>query len=544
MRKLLFLFISICCYAQAALSNENVFSLSSYIFETGTIETVYVQMDQSEGYGGFQFNLYLPEGVSIVMDGNNRPKIYEDGPWGGSDVTLACTEQKDGSYIFILYPNIGAEMPKIGNGFIFEMMVETSIDAKTGPAKVQFKNTRFASLDDVTIKLDNVEYDAEVISTCSVTASTDDDTKGSVVIVGGGDKAAIGSTVTVTATPMAGYEFVNWTYEDKEISSENPYQFTATQNIALVANFKAKVYDVKFVLGNGEDDVVEALEFGAVINAPENPTKTGHTFGGWDPTFAEGATVPVDGITYTAIWSVNQYTITFDTDGGSEIASITQDYDSEVTAPAKPTKTGCTFKGWDKELPAKMPAEDITVKALWSVNQYKLTYMVDDTEYKTMDVDYGSVIKAESDPEKEGYTFSGWTGMPESMPDHDVTVTGSFTVNSYILTIYLNGELYSTEDVEYGAALNIENPAVPEGNVFDGWSETLPETMPAHNVNLYATYSKDPSSGVDFNLDSDSVVTVYTLFGTLVYKDRKWSEVADTLANGIYIVSGKKVIIK
>ena len=191
-----------------------------------------------------------------------------------------------------------------------------------------------------------------------------------------------------------------------------------------------------------------------------------------------------------------------------------------------------------------MPAEDLTVKALWTINQYKLTFMVDDAEYKTMDVDYGAVIKAESDPEKEGYTFSGWSGIPETMPDHDVTVTGSFTINSYTLTIYLNDELYSTETVEYGTALNIENPTVPEGYIFDGWSETVPETMPAHDVDIYGNYSKDSTSGVDFNFAGDSVVTVYTLSGILICKDKKWSEIADTLAKGIYIVSGKKVIIK
>lgn len=545
MRKLLFLIFSICCFAQAAFAIENVLSLSTYKFERGTSEKVYVHLDLSEERGAVQADMYLPEGVSIAVNnrGKLQAKIDTEGPWGENDITLAIND--NGDFYTFLITSLSGDWLQAGSGNIFEMDVETSSDAVVGPAKVMFKNSLLATTEgDRDIDMDDVEYPAEITAAYSVTASSSDEAKGTVEITGGGESVAGGSSVTVTATPVAGYEFVNWTSEGAEVSTENPYQFTVSENIALVANFKAKMYDVKFVFDNGAEDVVESLEFGAEIAAPETPTKTGYTFGGWDPAFEEGATVPVDGITYTAIWKVNQYTITFDTDGGSEIASITQDYDSEVTAPAAPTKTGYTFKGWDKDLPAKMPAEDLTVKALWTVNQYKLTYMVDDTEYKTVDVDYGAVIKAESDPEKEGYTFSGWAGMPETMPDHDVTVTGSFTVNSYTLTIYLNGELYSTEDIEYGAALNVENPAVPEGNIFDGWIETVPETMPAHDVDLYGTYSKDPLSGVDFNFDSDSVVTVYTLSGILVYKDRKWSEVADTLAKGIYIVSGKKVIIR
>ena len=543
MRKLLFLIFSICCLSQAAFAVENVFSLSSYKFEKGTNEKVYVNVVLSEERGAVQSDMYLPEGVRIALNSKGRlqARICEDGPWGDEGLTLAINNNGD-FYTFLIYGASGERL-QADSGYLIEMDVETSADAEVGPTKVMFKNSIIATVEGRDFELDDVEYDAEITSAYSVTASSSDEAKGTVEIIGGGDSVAGGSTVTVTATSVAGYEFVNWTSEGIEVSTENPYQFTVSENIALVANFKAMMYDVRFVLGNGEEDVVESLEFGSVIVAPENPTRTGYTFGGWDPTFTEDATVPVDGITYTAIWTINQYTITFDTDGGSEIAPITQDYDSEVTAPADPTKTGYTFAGWDKEIPATMPAEDITVKALWSVNQYKLTYMVDDTEYKTVDVDYGSVIEVESDPEKEGYTFSGWTGIPETMPDHDVTVTGSFTINSYTLTIYLNGEVYSTEEVEYGTALNIENPEVPEGYVFDGWRETVPETMPAHDVALYGSYSKDPLSGVDFTIDGDSVVTVCTLSGTVVYKDRKWSEVVDKLAEGIYIVSGKKVII-
>lgn len=107
----------------------------------------------------------------------------------------------------------------------------------------------------------------------------------------------------------------------------------------------------------------ETLDYGATITAPEKPTKTGYTFTGWNPTV--DATVPSHDVTYTAQFSINQYTITFDTDGGSEITAITQDYGTEIASPANPTKEGCFFFGWDKDIPAVMPADNITIKALW-----------------------------------------------------------------------------------------------------------------------------------------------------------------------------------
>ena len=71
--------------------------------------------------------------------------------------------------------------------------------------------------------------------------------------------------------------------------------------------------------------------------------------------------MPAENITVKAQWEINKYTITFDTNGGSEIAPITQDYGTEITAPDKPTRKGYTFKGWDKEIPKTMPAENITI---------------------------------------------------------------------------------------------------------------------------------------------------------------------------------------
>ena len=111
---------------------------------------------------------------------------------------------------------------------------------------------------------------------------------------------------------------------------------------------------------------------GATLPAADDMTYTGHTFKGWyDNENLTGSPVTAIGGAetgnkeYWAKWEINQYTITFDTNGGSEIAPITQDYGTEITAPDNPTRKGYTFKGWDKEIPETMPAENITITARW-----------------------------------------------------------------------------------------------------------------------------------------------------------------------------------
>lgn len=111
---------------------------------------------------------------------------------------------------------------------------------------------------------------------------------------------------------------------------------------------------------------------GATLPTADDMTYTGYMFKGWyDNENLTGSPVTAIGGTetgnkeYWAKWEINQYTITFDANGGSEIAPITQDYGTKITTPADPTRKGYTFKGWDKEIPETMPAENITITARW-----------------------------------------------------------------------------------------------------------------------------------------------------------------------------------
>ena len=159
-----------------------------------------------------------------------------------------------------------------------------------------------------------------------------------------------------------------------------------------------------------------------------------------------------------------------------------------ITPEPAPTKEGYTFSGWS-EIPETMPAHDVTVTGYFIPNNYSLTYFVDGQVYKTYTVAYGSAITPEPAPTKEGYTFSGWTYIPPTMPASDVVVMGSFTINSYTLTYKVDGQVYKTYSVEYGAAITPEPEPTKEGYTFSGWS-TIPATMPAHNVTVTGTFTK------------------------------------------------------
>ena len=296
-------------------------------------------------------------------------------------------------------------------------------------------------------------------------------------------------------------------------------------------------YSVTFVIDGVEHR--SDLFFGDVIAVPTDIAKEGYTFVGWSPEIDE--TVPDHDVTYTATYAINQYTITFDTDGGSEIAPITQDYNSAVTAPADPTKTGYTFAGWDKEIPATIPAEDITIKALWTINQYKVTFIADGVIVSEGMYDYGTQIVVPEAPEKEGYTFSTWGEIDATVPDHDVTYTASYDVNYYKLTYILDDEVYAEFDIAFGEFIVPIEVEPEEGRKFEGWQD-VPETMPSHDVTIYGRSIATSINST--TIPNNEIVSVYTLKGSLVKKSVEFKSIHKTLESGVYIINGKKVLIK
>ena len=165
--------------------------------------------------------------------------------------------------------------------------------------------------------------------------------------------------------------------------------------------------------------------------------------------------------------------------------------------------------------------------------------MVDGVEHNKTSVEFGSAITALEAPTKEGYTFSGWSEIPETMPAKDVTIEGSFSINTYTITYMVDGEVYATEQITYGSAIVLKDAPVKEGYIFSGWSEA-PETMPAADVVIEGTFTVDGIEAVVTN----RLVDVYTLQGVMVKRQVLVKELEQELPDGIYIVHGKKMVIK
>ena len=224
-----------------------------------------------------------------------------------------------------------------------------------------------------------------------------------------------------------GYTQVGWATVD---GGEKVYSFddvyTKNEALTLYPVWNTNKYTITFDTNGGSEIAPITQEYGTHITAPADPTREGYTFIGWDREIP--TTMPAEDMTITAKWKVNSYTITFDTAGGSEIAPITQDYGTAIVAPADPTREGYTFIGWDKAIPATMPAENMTITAKWKVNSYTITFdTAGGSEIAPITQDYGTQIAAPADPTREGYTFIGWdTEIPTTMPAENMTVTAQW----------------------------------------------------------------------------------------------------------------------
>ena len=236
----------------------------------------------------------------------------------------------------------------------------------------------------------------------------------------------VGATLPTDVT-RTGYTFKGW-YDNENLTGSpvTAISDTETGNKEYWAKWEINQYTVTVKPENGKADITITQDYGTPITAPADPTREGYTFTGWDRDIP--ATMPAENMTVTAKWKVNQYTITFDTNGGSEITPITQDYGTAIAAPADPTREGYTFIGWDKAIPATMPAENMIITAKWKVNQYTITFDSNGgSEIAPITQDYGTAIAAPADPTREGYTFIGWDkAIPTTMPAEDMIITAQW----------------------------------------------------------------------------------------------------------------------
>ena len=325
-----------------------------------------------------------------------------------------------------------------------------------------------------------------------------------------------------------GHTFKGW-YDNENLTGSPVTAIggAETGNKEYWAKWEINQYTVTVKPENGKADIIITQDYGTPITAPDNPTRKGYTFKGWDKEIPE--TMPAENITVKAQWKINQYTITFDTNGGSEIAPITQDYGTEITAPDNPTRKGYTFKGWDKEIPETMPAENITVKAQWEINQYTIAFDTNGgSEIAPITQDYGTEITAPDNPTRKGYTFKGWDReIPETMPAENITVKAQWEINQYTITFDTNGgSEIAPITQDYGTEITAPDNPTRKGYTFKGWDKEIPKTMPAENITITARW-KDTEKPT----------------GEIIIGTNKWNEFLNELTFGIFFKDTQEVTI-
>ena len=219
--------------------------------------------------------------------------------------------------------------------------------------------------------------------------------------------------------------------------------------------------------------------------------------------------MPAENINLTAKWKINQYTITFDTNGGTNIESITQDYNSKIEVPQDPTRMGYTFIGWSKAIPSTMPAENINITAKWKINQYTITFDTNGgTEINDIICDYGDNIIFDVIPQKEHYVFVNWDQeIPVTMPARNIKLTAQWIEKEYTLTVLHNSEFFHSQKIKHGHNIDID---LNGKNIKDYYSATFYnedntlfnlEIMPTYDITIYVFFN-DISTLYDVNGNS------------------------------------------
>jgi len=350
--------------------------------------------------------------------------------------------------------------------------------------------------------------------------------------------------VSSRSTPSCvGYTFSKWQVSNADITSG---QTMPDNDVTVTAVWTTNTHTVSFSNGSGATTtasvtgVAYASDLDGVINAKTHPTRSGYTFGAWqllgsDITTSE--TMPDNDVTVTVRWVANTHTVTFDSNGGTSLDPVTgveynSDLDALVASQTHPTRTGYTFSKWqisnaDITSGQTMPDNDVTVKAVWTVNRHTVSFNNGagaSTTASVTNVSYGSdldaIINAKAHPTLTGYTWAAWQissvdiTSSETMPDSDVTVTVRWSINTYTVS-FSNGSGASTTpavtDVEYNSDLDAlvasQTHPTRTGYTFSKWQIsgldiTSGQTMPASNVTVSAVWTTN-SHTLLFDTGSD-----------------------------------------
>ena len=496
---------------------KNELKVEDLTVVSGESVTLSIGLDnETTNLMGWQCDIMLPEGLTLELKENGRPAATLGERFSTTGHTISSNRLSNGGYRFIATSMDGEAIPD-NTGTLFSVTLKADASLTSGTPLTGFvKNIEFNTQDNQKVLLDDVTFSIiMIVNTYKLMYMLDGEPYKEYEIENG---AVI---IPETEPVKEGYTFSGW--------SEIPETMPA-HDVTITGSFTINTYKLTYELDGKEYKTFE-LEFGAAIIAEKELTKEGYTFSGWNDV---PETMPAYDVTVKGTFIVNTYKLTYYVDE-EEFKSYEVEYGATISPEDGPVKEGYTFSGWSV-IPEIMPAHDVVVKGTFTINTYKLTYELDGKEYKSYELEYGAAITPEEALSKEGYTFSGWSTIPETMPAHDVKVAGSFTINTYKLTYELDGKEYKTFELEYGAAITPEKELTKEGYTFSGWSD-IPETMPSHDVIVKGTFTVNTYK-LTYELDGKEYKTVEIDYGAAItpeeptkegYTFSGWSNIPKTM---------------
>lgn len=336
----------------------------------------------------------------------------------------------------------------------------------------------------------------------------------------------------------SGYKFVGW-YDNENFTGEAITEISAGTmgDVTLYAKWNALDYRISYELNGGTNaenpDGYDVSDLPVSLHAP---SRTGYIFKGWYMGENRVLAIPVGttgNVVVSAKWEPITYTIDFDTNGGlPTLSSIDYTIESDSFTLQEITKAGYTFDGWYNgetkvtEITTGTYG-NMTLVAKWTADLYTISYdLADGVNSPENPTSYTieSGLITLKDPTRVGYTFVGWYNGEQLVTTIDsntlenISLTAKWTVNSYKLTFDVDGNL-TEKTFKYGESITaIENPT-KVGHTFVGWSEELPETMPANDITVEAKWainSYDITYDLAGGVNNSENPTTYTIESGLI----------------------------
>lgn len=298
-------------------------------------------------------------------------------------------------------------------------------------------------------------------------------------------KISKGLTVgDITVPTRDGYKFLYWTVDGKRVKSTDKI----TKDIKLVSIWESSKPKIKINLDNdgGVGSTEVFVEEGSILIEPVKPTKEGYKFLYWESNGEKyDFTKPViEEIELKAVWQeIEEYTVTFDSNGGSSVLSQKIEKDNVVAKPSNPTRNGFDFVGWlldgtQYDFLTKI-TKDITLVAKWKkqgeTEKFKVTFIVDGKTYKTVEVEENKTVSKPSNPTKSNYTFKSWqlNGKDYNFSTKvtsNISLTATFNKNKCSVTFDPNGGSNVTNrSVDCGNKIGELPSTTKNGYTFEGW---------------------------------------------------------------------------